>query len=135
MLNGFKDFISKGNVIDLAVGVIIGGAFSTVVNALVESVIMPAISMLIGSPNFDSFLVFGQVKIGVFLTAVVNFLIIAAALYFCIVMPINKMNEARARKLGLEDEEPAVEPEIALLTEIRDSLVVGKNATGATPEK
>lgn len=135
MLNGFKDFISKGNVIDLAVGVIIGGAFSTVINALVESVIMPAISMLIGSPNFDSFLVFGQVKIGVFLTAVVNFLIIAAALYFCIVMPINKMNEARARKLGLEDEEPAVEPEIALLTEIRDSLVAGKNATGATPEK
>ncbi|QQC59149.1 large conductance mechanosensitive channel protein MscL [Rothia kristinae] len=135
MLNGFKDFISKGNVIDLAVGVIIGGAFSTVVNALVESVIMPAISMLIGSPNFDSFLVFGQVKIGVFLTAVVNFLIIAAALYFCIVMPINKMNEARARKLGLEDEEPAVDPQVALLTEIRDSLVAGKNATGATPEK
>ena len=135
MLSGFKDFISKGNVIDLAVGVIIGGAFSTVVNALVESVIMPAISMLIGSPNFDSFLVFGQVKIGVFLTAVVNFLIIAAALYFCIVMPINKMNEARARKLGLEDEEPAVDPQVALLTEIRDSLVAGKNATGATPEK
>lgn len=135
MLSGFKDFISKGNVIDLAVGVIIGGAFSTVVNALVESVLMPLISMLIGSPNFDSFLVFGQVKVGVFLTAVVNFLIIAAALYFCIVMPINKMNEARARKLGLEDEEPAVDPEIALLTEIRDSLVAGKNATGATPEK
>ncbi|MBE8526339.1 large conductance mechanosensitive channel protein MscL [Amycolatopsis sp. H6(2020)] len=135
MLNGFKDFISKGNVIDLAVGVIIGGAFSTVVNALVESVLMPLISMLIGSPNFDSFLVFGQVKVGVFLTAVVNFLIIAAALYFCIVMPINKMNEARARKLGLEDEEPAVDPQVALLTEIRDSLVAGKNATGATPEK
>ncbi|WP_270239136.1 large conductance mechanosensitive channel protein MscL [Rothia kristinae] len=135
MLSGFKDFISKGNVIDLAVGVIIGGAFSTVVNALVESVLMPLISMLIGSPNFDSFLVFGQVKIGVFLTAVVNFLIIAAALYFCIVMPINKMNEARARKLGLEDEEPAVDPQVALLTEIRDSLVAGKNATGATPEK
>ncbi|SQC29692.1 Large-conductance mechanosensitive channel [Rothia kristinae] len=70
-----------------------------------------------------------------FLTAVVNFLIIAAALYFCIVMPINKMNEARARKLGLEDEEPAVDPQVALLTEIRDSLVAGKNATGATPEK
>ncbi|SIM30877.1 large conductance mechanosensitive channel [Kocuria sp. AG109] len=135
MLSGFKDFISKGNVIDLAVGVIIGGAFSTVVNALVESVLMPLISMLIGSPNFDSFLVFGQVKVGVFLTAVVNFLIIAAALYFCIVMPINKMNEARARKLGLEDEEPAVDPQVALLTEIRDSLVAGKNATGATPEK
>ena len=50
-------------------------------------------------------------------------------------MPINKMNEARARKLGLEDEEPAVDPQVALLTEIRDSLVAGKNATGATPEK
>ena len=105
MLNGFKEFIMRGNVIDLAVGVIIGGAFGTVVNALVEAVIMPAIALVLSEPNFDNWLVLGgSVKVGVFLTAVVNFLLIAAALYFCIVLPINKMNEARARKLGLEDE-------------------------------
>lgn len=131
MLKGFKDFIMRGNVIDLAVGVIIGGAFSTVVNALVESVIMPAISMLVGSPNFDDFLVFGQIKVGVFLTAVVNFLLVAAALYFCIVMPINTMNARRARKLGLEEEDET-EPEVALLTEIRDALISNKNVTGAS---
>ena len=130
MLNGFKEFIMRGNVIDLAVGVIIGGAFGTVVNALVEAVIMPAIALVLSEPNFDNWLVLGgSVKVGVFLTAVVNFLLVAAALYFCIVLPINKMNEARARKLGLEDEEPAVEPDIALLTEIRDALVAGKNVT------
>ncbi|MFI8596291.1 large conductance mechanosensitive channel protein MscL [Kocuria koreensis] len=131
MLKGFKDFIMRGNVIDLAVGVIIGGAFSTVVNALVESVIMPAISMLVGSPNFDDFLVFGQIKVGVFLTALVNFLLVAAALYFCIVMPINTMNARRARKLGLEEEDET-EPEVALLTEIRDALISNKNVTGAS---
>lgn len=131
MLKGFKDFIMRGNVIDLAVGVIIGGAFSTVVNALVESVIMPAISMLVGSPNFDDFLVFGQIKVGVFLTALVNFLLVAAALYFCIVMPINAMNARRARKLGLEEEDET-EPEVALLTEIRDALISNKNVTGAS---
>lgn len=131
MLKGFKDFIMRGNVIDLAVGVIIGGAFSTVVNALVESVIMPAISMLVGSPKFDDFLVFGQIKIGVFLTALVNFLLVAAALYFCIVMPINTMNARRARKLGLEEEDET-EPEVALLTEIRDALISNKNVTGAS---
>lgn len=122
MLIGFKEFITRGNVIDLAVGLIIGGAFTAVVNALVESVIMPAISMLVGSPSFDEFFVFGQVKIGVFLTAVVNFLLIAAAVYFCIVMPINTLNERRARKLGLDPEAEEEDPQIVLLKEIRDSL-------------
>ncbi len=122
MLSGFKEFITRGNVIDLAVGLIIGGAFTAVVNALVESVIMPAISMLVGSPSFDEFFVFGQVKIGVFLTAVVNFLLIAAAVYFCIVMPINTLNERRARKLGLDPEAEEEDPQIVLLKEIRDSL-------------
>ncbi|RUQ23426.1 MULTISPECIES: large conductance mechanosensitive channel protein MscL [Kocuria] len=130
MLKGFKEFIMRGNVIDLAVGVIIGGAFSTVVTALVNSVIMPAISMLFRAPNFDSFLAFGDVKVGVFLTAVVNFLLVAGALYFCIVMPINAMNARRAKKLGLEEEDET-EPEVALLTEIRDALLANKNVTGA----
>lgn len=122
MLSGFKDFITRGNVIDLAVGMIIGTAFTAVVNALVDSVLMPAISMMVGSPSFDEFLVFGDIKIGVFLTAVVNFLLIAAAVYFCIVMPINKFNEARAAKLGLDEETEEEDPQVALLKEIRDAL-------------
>lgn len=127
MLSGFKDFITRGNVIDLAVGLIIGGAFTTVVNALVESVMMPAIAAIVGSPNFDSFLAFGDIKVGVFITAIVNFLIVAAALYFCIVMPINKMNERRAAKLGTEDaaDEPE-DPQLVLLKEIRDAISAPK---------
>lgn len=124
MLSGFKDFITRGNVIDLAVGLIIGTAFTAVVSALVDSILMPAISMLVGSPSFDDFFVFGQIKVGVFLTAVVNFLLIAAALYFCIVMPINKLNERRAAKLALEDEVEEEDPQVALLKEIRDALTV-----------
>ena len=88
MLKGFKDILIRGNVIDIAVGIIMGTAFTAVVTALVQSVLMPAISMLFHFPNFDSFLVFGQIKIGVFLTAVVNFLLIAAAVYFAVVLPV-----------------------------------------------
>lgn len=130
MLSGFKDFITRGNVIDLAVGLIIGGAFTTVITALVESVIMPAIAKIVGAPNFDSWLAFGDIKIGVFLTAVVNFLLIAAALYFCIVMPINKMNERRAAKLGTEDAtDEAEDPQLVLLKEIRDAIAAPKGDT------
>ncbi|WP_309081093.1 large conductance mechanosensitive channel protein MscL [Zhihengliuella sp.] len=122
MIHGFKEFIMKGNVVDLAVAVVMGAAFGAVITALVDSVIMPLISMLVGSPNFDEFLVFGQVKFGVFLTALVNFLLIAAAIYFIVVLPMNRMIERRNRRLGISDEEEAVDPQIALLTEIRDSL-------------
>ena len=124
MLSGFKDFITRGNVIDLAVGMIIGTAFTAVITALVDSILMPAISMLVGSPTFDDFFVFGQIKVGIFLTAVVNFLLIAAALYFCIVMPVNKFNERRAAKLDLEEEVEEEDPQVALLKEIRDALTV-----------
>lgn len=119
MLKGFKDFILRGNVLDLAVAFIMGTAFTAVVTALVESVLMPAISMLVQSPNFDSFLVIGQIKIGVFLTAVVNFLLIAAAVYFAVVLPVQKLNERAIRNKGEEEEE---ETELTLLKEIRDSL-------------
>ena len=119
MLKGFKDFILRGNVLDLAVAFIMGTAFTAVVTALVESVLMPAISMLVQAPNFDSFLVFGQIKIGVFLTAVVNFVLIAAAVYFAVVLPVQKLNELATRNKGEEEEK---ETELTLLKEIRDSL-------------
>ncbi len=121
-MQGFKNFLLRGNVIDLAVGIIMGTAFTAVVTALVQSVLMPAISMLVQSPNFDSFLVFGQIKIGVFLTAVVNFLLIAAAVYFAVVLPVEKLN-ARISKNKAEDKE---DTELSLLKEIRDSLATKK---------
>jgi large conductance mechanosensitive channel len=125
MLNGFKKFILKGNVIDLAVAVVIGAAFSSVVDALVKSVMMPLISLLVGQPNFDDFLAFGDVRLGVLLTAVVNFLLVSGAIYFVIIVPMNRLIEHRNRKLGIgpeTKEEAAEDPQIALLTEIRDSL-------------
>ena len=121
-MQGFKNFLLRGNVIDLAVGIIMGTAFTAVVTALVQSVLMPAISMLVQSPNFDSFLVFGQIKIGVFLTAVVNFLLIAAAVYFAVVLPVEKLN-ARVSKKKAEDKE---DTELSLLKELRDSLATKK---------
>ena len=123
MLKGFKDFLIRGNVIDLAVGLIMGTAFTAVVTSLVQAVLMPAISMLIGSPNFDDFLVFGQVKIGVFLTAVVNFVLIAAAVYFAVVIPVQKLTEIALAKKEAEDEAvEKEETELDLLKEIRDAL-------------
>ncbi len=122
MINGFKQFILKGNVIDLAVAVIIGAAFGAVVTALVESVLMPLISLLVGQPNFDDFLVFGPVRIGVFLTAVINFLLVAAAVYFVVVLPMNAMIERRNRRLGIGPKEEPADPSVVLLTEIRDAL-------------
>ncbi|GAA3061120.1 MULTISPECIES: large conductance mechanosensitive channel protein MscL [Actinomycetes] len=125
MIKGFKEFILQGNVVDLAVAVVIGTAFAAVINALVESVLMPLISALVGSPDFDSFAVVSlngnQLLFGVLLTQIVNFLLIAAAIYFVVVVPMNKIIEARKRRLGIEDEEE-VEPNTQLLTEIRDLL-------------
>lgn len=126
MINGFKNFIMKGNVIDLAVAVVIGAAFGAVVKSLVENVLMPLISALVGAPNFDDFAKVtingNEILFGMFLTAVVNFLLIAAAVYFVIVMPMNKLIERRDRKLNLEEKVEEVDPQVALLTEIRDSL-------------
>jgi large conductance mechanosensitive channel len=130
MLQGFKDFIMKGNVVDLAVAVVIGATFSSVVNALVKNVLMPFIAGLVGSPNFDDFARWNfngnMVEFGVLLTAVVNFLLIAAAIYCVIVMPMNKLIALRDRKLGIgrKDEAAPVDPQVALLTEIRDALKV-----------
>lgn len=123
MIKGFKEFISQGNAIDLAVGMVIGAAFTAVVTALVEKVINPLIGGLFGQPNFDSVGQFAigdaMVQPGAILTALVNFLLVALALYFFIIVPMNKMNEMKKTE---EVEEEAGPSEIDLLTEIRDAL-------------
>ncbi|NMF31244.1 large-conductance mechanosensitive channel protein MscL [Corynebacterium ammoniagenes] len=134
MLKGFKDFIMRGNVIDLAVGVIIGGAFTAIVTALTDSLIQPIINSF-GSAdmaglgfqiteNENTFIDFGVV-----ITAVINFLIIAGVVYFIIVAPINKLNEINNRRLGVQEEAPAPTSE-ELLAEIRDLMAA--DAAGPT---
>lgn len=100
MLSGFKQFILRGNVVDMAVGIVIGAAFGTVVTSLVKSLIEPLIALIVGKPDFSSVgFTIGQAAfpIGAFITAVVNFLLIAAAVYFFVVTPINAL-VARMRK-------------------------------------
>ncbi|WP_068203976.1 large conductance mechanosensitive channel protein MscL [Isoptericola dokdonensis] len=125
MLDGFKTFIMRGNVIDLAVAVVIGAAFATVVSALTEGILFPLIAAIFGEPDLTKVWAFkingADFSIGLFLDAVLNFLLVAAALYFCIVFPMNKLAERRAR--GKEPEPaPVPEPNVVLLAEIRDLL-------------
>ena len=110
MLKGFKEFISRGNVVELAVGVIIGAAFKNIVDALVDGIINPLIAAVIGKPDFSD-----------------AFILMAFAIYFCIVVPMNALN---ARRKKAEDEAPAAEvsDEVKLLTEIRDALAKGDRA-------
>jgi large conductance mechanosensitive channel len=100
MLKGFKEFILRGNVVDLAVAVVIGGAFGAIVNALVKDLLTPLIAALVGKPDFSA-LTFtinnSKFLYGDFLNAVVSFVLIAAAIYFFIVVPVNAIN-ARTRK-------------------------------------
>jgi len=122
-LEEFKAFALKGNVLDLAVGVIIGGAFNAIVTALIDGIINPLIAALFGKPNFDNVLAFtlngSTISVGVVITAVVNFLLTAAAVYCLIVVPINKLNERRKTGKAPAEEPPA---HVQLLTEIRDLL-------------
>jgi large conductance mechanosensitive channel len=99
MFKGFRDFVFRGNVVDLAVGIVIGVAFGAVVNSFVANLIMSPIGALFGKPSFDA-LVLGPFKYGAFLTALVQFLIIAAAIYFAVVLPSNHL----MKRLGMAKE-------------------------------
>ena len=127
MIKGFKDFISRGNAVDLAVGVIIGAAFKNIVDALVDGIINPLIAAVIGKPDFsDAFILTlngTNVKFGVLITAVINFLLMAFAIYLCIVVPMNKLAALRTAKEKAEkDAAPKISDDVQLLTEIRDAL-------------
>ena len=128
MLKGFKEFISRGNVVELAVGVIIGAAFKNIVDALVDGIINPLIAAVIGKPDFsDAFILTlngSDVKFGLLITAIINFILMAFAIYFCIVVPVNTLN-ARRQKAADEAPEAEVSDEVKLLTEIRDALAQG----------
>ncbi|CUH16375.1 Large-conductance mechanosensitive channel [Jannaschia seosinensis] len=131
MIEEFKDFIAKGNVMDLAVGIIIGAAFTAIVNSLVADLINPLIGLFVGGYDFSG-LSFGlgeaQFMYGNFITAVINFLIIAVVV-FLLVKAVNRVKSTAEKPDDVAPEVPTGPSEVDVLIEIRDSLRSGR----ATP--
>lgn len=120
LIHDFKGFISRGNIIDLAVGVIIGSAFGKIITSIVNDILMPLIGILLGGLNFNSLTLkvgSATVNYGTFIQNVVDFLIVSA----CIFVFIKIMNRFLPKKEEIK-EEPKLDPQIELLTEIRDLL-------------
>ncbi len=127
-MKGFKEFVMRGSVIDLAVAFVIGLAIVALIQSIVDGIITPLIAALFGEPNLDSVGTFeingAEFSIGIVLTALVNFLLIAAAVYFLIVLPMNKLRERKGK------EEEAAPTETDLLTQIRDALLGRPDGSG-----
>lgn len=139
MLKGFRDFILRGNVVELAVAVVIGGAFTALVAVFGESIINPLLAVF-GGPDATGWgfqILAGNeatfVDIGAVITAAITFLLTAAVVYFLVVVPMNKLADRRKAQLDLEPEPEEVPADIALLTEIRDLLVQQRSDQGSTP--
>lgn len=122
MLKDFKEFIARGNVLDLAVGIIIGAAFGSIVSSLVDHIIMPLIGLIMGGVDFSSLAITvgdAVIEIGLFIQSIVDFLIIS----FSIFMFIRLLNSARKKQEVAEEEVvEEVNEQTELLTEIRDLL-------------
>ena len=119
MIKEFRDFLLRGNVVDLAVAVVIGAAFAALVNSLVADVLTPIIGAIVGKPDFSNlnFTINGsEFNYGNFLNALIAFLSVAAAVFFFVIKPMNTLNRMR----GASSEEEA--SELELLAEIRDEL-------------
>ena len=129
LLKEFREFILRGNVIDLAVAVVLGATFGAVVNSLVKDLLTPLIAMIFGEPDFSalSFTINGShFNYGAFINAVIAFLSVAAAIFFFVVKPVNMLAERRRKGEELPPE--AVPEDIILLSEIRDLLKAGRAA-------
>lgn len=138
MLKGFKDFVLRGNIVELAVAFVIGAAFATLVSTFVSAIIDPILAVI--TPNqtmgFGFHLVSDNpatfINIGTLITSVIVFVLTAALIYFLLVVPMNKAKElaaarAKARGVSVEEEAPAPS-DVELLTEIRDLLKVQRGA-------
>lgn len=144
MFKGFKEFILRGNVIELAVAVVIGAAFTAVVNSIVNNLINPLIGVIFHADSLDSAMVLpiptlsgdvAEVRFGAVLGAIIAFLIVATVVYFVFVLPMNHLKERteRQRRSGAPDpDEP--ESELTLLAEIRDLLAAQREHAGKRPE-
>lgn len=111
MLSGFKTFIMRGNVVDLAIGVVIGAAFGGVVTSLVEDVITPIIAAIFKQPDFSTIAITingSSIMLGNFINSLLSFVIVAAAIYYLVVVPLNKMM-TRMGKSTLSETDPKAE--------------------------
>ena len=153
MLDGFKKFIARGNMVDMAVGVVMGAAVTGIVNALVDSIINPLIAAIFGKPDLSKTWNWtitnwagenSVISFGSLLNALLNFLIIAIAVYFCIVVPVNKLRDMSEKAMAklkkgdadVAEAEPDLSPEeqtVILLQDIRNSLAA-QQAAAAAPE-
>ena len=120
-ISEFKEFIMRGNVLDMAVGVVIGAAFTAIVNAIVTSIINPIILLISGKTDFSKVSV-GIVPIGELISAVINFLIIAFVVFWMVKILNGAMNRFKQKEEEVEEETPEPSAEEVLLTEIRDLL-------------
>jgi large conductance mechanosensitive channel len=132
VLKGFKDFILRGNVVDLAIAVVIGTAFTALVKAFVTDILTPIVAAVVGKPNFGA-LTFtinhSEFLYGDIINAIITFVAVAAAIYFLVVAPLNTLAARRAARGSVPVAE--LPPDVALLTEIRD-LLASQNGNGPT---
>ena len=119
-MDGFKKFIMRGNVVELAVAVIIGAAFKAIIDAFVAGVVNPLLGEIVGKPNFDEAFVVGPLRLGLVLTQVINFVLVAAVIYFFFISPMNKVMARMKKEEAAAPPEPS--EEVKLLGEIRDAL-------------
>ena len=122
MRKEFQEFIAGGNVVDIAVGFVMGAIFTALITSFVDTIIMPIVAIPFGEPSFDAIIWTvndSQILVGAFLTALVAFLLTALGLFFFFVKPINLYRQRTAKAV---EEEPAGPTEVELLTQIRDSL-------------
>ncbi len=140
MLKGFKEFLSQGNVVDLAVAVVIGTAFTAVVTAVVEKVINPLISAVFNANSLDKALLVqiptvsgghSTLAFGAVIGAVINFVIIAAVVYFAFVLPLQTLQKRRAAASETAEGTPTGPSETELLVQIRDLLAVRTDFSGS----
>ncbi len=130
MIKGFKEFVMRGNVVDLAIAVVVGAAFGAVISGLVADILTPLLAAIFGKPNFAdlTFTVHhSEFLYGDLINKVITFVTIVAAIYFLIVVPLNKLAERRVRGATPPPEE--LPQDVALLTEIRDLLAQGARAS------
>lgn len=139
VLKGFREFILRGNVIDLAVAVVIGAAFTAVVNSIVENVFNPLIGALFNASSLENAIDIpigdATIKLGAVLGAIITFLIVASVVYFVFVMPMNLLKERTdARRQAGEAKPEDPETELTVLAEIRDLLAAERSA-GTGPHR
>lgn len=135
MIKEFKEFISRGNVVDLAVGVIIGGAFGKIVSSLVNDILMPIIGLLLGGVDFSSLAIKFKdttISYGMFIQNIIDFLIIAFCV-FIFVKIVNKLTHLKKEEKKKDDK--PVETELSILKEIRDELKKDKKKTNKKVSK